>query len=284
VSLEDYVTRPPEEPNSLGARHAAARDKLVLGLLREATIGAGAPVRVLDVGCSYGHHLLRLNAILGKSSEVEMVGVDLYETSIAYATAFTARIPGFENCSFSVADLASGLPFEEGAFSAINLADVLEHMEDPAGALRELARVSRDGGVLVISTPLRDSLFKRVAARVNKMSRGRLDRSYYLGKGAALDEHGRPVMDVHAGHDHVSEMTLPELTRVAEEAGWRVEEVHPMSVLSGSSWFDRHPPMLAGLLLLEALHSRLRRPSWAHSAVLLLRKAGPREGVAGQAP
>lgn len=79
-------------------------------------------------------------------------------------------------------------------------------------------------------------------------------------------------METSAGHDHISEMTLAQLTRLCDRAGLAVEEIELMSVMSGSRWFDRHSVLLAGMLVLEALHEKLRRPSWAHSVMLRLRK------------
>ena len=79
-------------------------------------------------------------------------------------------------------------------------------------------------------------------------------------------------MEVFAGHDHISEMTLSQLIGVCSEAPFELEHLEPMSVMSGSEWFDQHPVLLSGLLLVEALHEKLRRPSWAHSVMLRLRR------------
>ena len=106
----------------------------------------------------------------------------------------------------------------------------------------------------------------------NRTLRGRLYGAYYRGKDTDLDREGRPVMETSAGHDHVSEMTLAQLTRLCGDAGLAVEEIEPMSVMSGSRWFDQHAVLLAGTLILETLHEKLRRPSWAHSAMLRARK------------
>jgi SAM-dependent methyltransferase len=214
-----------------------------------------------------------LNALLGKPEHVTMVGVDLFDGAVRRANAFASTIPGFSNCRFQVADVADGLPFENNAFDVVNLCDVLEHLIDPRTALSELWRVARPNGTLVISTPLRDSLFKRLAASSNRLLRGRLYRAYYGGKETQLDDDGRPVMETVVGHDHVSEMKLPELTSLCREVGFSVEEVELMAVMSGSRWFDRHRVLLAGVMLLEELHEKLRRPAWAHSVMLRLRKA-----------
>jgi len=66
-----------------------------------------------------------------------------------------------------VADLAGGadvradivaLPFRSGAFDAVKATEVLEHVPDPAGALRECARVLHAGGHLVVTVPFLERL------------------------------------------------------------------------------------------------------------------------------
>lgn len=48
---------------------------------------------------------------------------------------------------------ACRLPFADGAFDAVTLFDVLEHVEDDAGAAAEARRAARPGGVVLVSTP-----------------------------------------------------------------------------------------------------------------------------------
>jgi SAM-dependent methyltransferase len=273
VTLEDYVAYQWESGgNVLGQRHGKKRDAVILKWLGAAIRAAGDSSTVLDVGCSYGNHLFMLDGALGKPHGVEMVGVDLFEPAIRRANVFAQTIPGFSNCRFEVADVSVGLPFEDDAFDAINLADVVEHLVDPRSALRELRRVAKPGATIVISTPLKDSVFKRIAVIVNRMFRGHLYEAYYRGKDTDLDEEGRPIMETPAGHDHVSEMTLVQLTRLCGDVGLAVEEIEPMSVMSGSRWFDRHGVLLAVILIVETIHEKLRRPGWAHSVMLRLRK------------
>ena len=273
VALEDFVAYEWEAgSNVLGTRNSAKRDSVALRWLTEAVQHGQDQKSALDIGCAYGIHLFRLNAMLGKPQHIDMVGVDLFPDAIRWANAFATTIPGFANCRFQIADLSSGLPFEADSFDAVNFCDVLEHMVDPEAALKEIARITKPGGALVVSTPLRDSIFKRIAERGNRALGGRLYRLYYSGKGAALDESGRPIMWTAVGHDHVSEMTLPELKALCGETGWAIEDIELMPIMSGSRWFDRHAVLLAALVLLEGLHEKLRRPGWAHSVMLRLRK------------
>ena len=50
-------------------------------------------------------------------------------------------------------DLTAPLPFPDGAFNTILLADVLEHLPEPAELWREMQRVLRPGGKLILNVP-----------------------------------------------------------------------------------------------------------------------------------
>jgi SAM-dependent methyltransferase len=112
-------------------------------LIVEHLAGAG---RVLDIGCGDGFLLGRAAA----GSELA-VGVDPEPSGVALARGKLADIPG---CSALVAS-GSELPFPDGSFDAVVLADVVEHLEDPGATLREAGRVLRPDGRIVVTTPRR---------------------------------------------------------------------------------------------------------------------------------
>ena len=97
------------------------------------------PGRVLDVGCSGG----RLSALLVEQGH-HVTGVD------------TVEVPGVRNRvhAFHKMD-AAGLSevFEGQRFDYVVAGDVLEHLADPRGALKELAGLLEDGGQLLVSVP-----------------------------------------------------------------------------------------------------------------------------------
>ncbi len=99
--------------------------------------------RLLDVGCGAG--------VLGRTlkrerGEVEVVGIELIESAWQKAQQVLDRVlPG------NIEELE--LPFPEGYFECIVCADVLEHLVDPAAALRKLARVLAPGGLIIVSIP-----------------------------------------------------------------------------------------------------------------------------------
>jgi SAM-dependent methyltransferase len=96
--------------------------------------------RVLDAGCAFGFGTARL----ARSREV--VGLEL---SADYLAEARRRYPDLTLVRGDV----QALPFADGSFDAVVLLDVLEHLPDPAAALREARRVVRPGGALVLSVP-----------------------------------------------------------------------------------------------------------------------------------
>ncbi|WP_327315108.1 class I SAM-dependent methyltransferase [Streptomyces sp. NBC_01235] len=93
--------------------------------------------RVLDVGCAYGQYVRRLRK---DRPDLEVVGADL-------SAGILAGLPG----PVVVAD-AQALPFADDAADAVLALHMLYHVPDIPAAIRELARVLKPGGVLVVST------------------------------------------------------------------------------------------------------------------------------------
>ena len=209
-----------------------------------------------------------------KRQDVRLVGVDLHADAIRYAEAFARQVPGYENCEYHVADLAAGLPFEDKTFDAVNLGDVLEHMEQPDKVVQELMRITKPGGLILISTPLKTGLFKFLAKSANWLTGGKVYQSYYAGKDTPLDTQGRPVMITAAGHDHISEMKYSALINLLRSQGLKIETCHMMPVMCGRRSFDRDPFILSWLMFIEAIHSVFQFRSWAHSVVIAARKPG----------
>jgi SAM-dependent methyltransferase len=50
-------------------------------------------------------------------------------------------------------DLNQGLPFRERSFNHVVMIEVIEHLENPFFVLREINRILKPGGILILSTP-----------------------------------------------------------------------------------------------------------------------------------
>jgi ubiquinone/menaquinone biosynthesis C-methylase UbiE len=114
------------------------------GHLRLAGLRAGD--RALDAGCASGL-LTRLMASIAAPGEV--VGVDLSEDRIAQARARAAEL-GTAGVAFERGDLYA-LPFPDAHFDLAFSRYTFEYLTDPAKALRELKRVTRPGGRVVVA-------------------------------------------------------------------------------------------------------------------------------------
>jgi SAM-dependent methyltransferase len=113
------------------------RRKVIAELLRAVKPAPGA--EILDAGCGSGRNMVDF-ARLGTVTGVE----------IADASVVRARERGIgEVVQCSITEM----PFGEGRFELALCLDVIEHIEDQLGALRELHRVVAPGGTLVVMVP-----------------------------------------------------------------------------------------------------------------------------------
>lgn len=100
-------------------------------------------LRLLDVGCGPGSITLDLAERVG-----EVVGVDGSAAVIQTARS-AARTKGDDRTVFEVAD-AFALPFADDSFDVTHAHQVLQHVGDPVALLREMARVTRPGGLVAV--------------------------------------------------------------------------------------------------------------------------------------
>jgi SAM-dependent methyltransferase len=83
-------------------------------------------------------------------------------------------------------DLNEGLPFKSAVFDAVNLVEVIEHIEHQAQLVREITRVLKRGGVVVISTPNVLNVLSRLRFLFTGFVRGRVRPVHYTrGPGQA---------------------------------------------------------------------------------------------------
>ena len=147
------------------------RRKVLDGVIDDLRLPARA--EILDAGCGSGRNMIDL------ARHGTVTGVELSATSVSLARE---RSSG-EVIEGSVLEM----PFAVGRFDLAASLDVIEHLEDDLAALRELRRVVKPGGTLLVTVPAYQWLW--------------------------------------SGHDvvnhHYRRYTRRTLQRVGEEAGWQ---------------------------------------------------------------
>jgi 2-polyprenyl-6-hydroxyphenyl methylase/3-demethylubiquinone-9 3-methyltransferase len=119
----------------------------VLAILEYLDIQPGE--RVLDCGCGLGWMLW----VISELHDCRLFGVEPDPARLQRAARELGRRAELVRASIAA------LPFPSGSFDKIVLAEVLEHVVDDLGGLREVGRVLKPGGVVAITVPNREYPF-----------------------------------------------------------------------------------------------------------------------------
>jgi len=129
---------------------------------------------ILDAGCGTGANLAALEG------SGRRVGLDLSADALAGCRTRDLRE--------LVRGDATALPFADGSFDAVLSMSVIYHawVRDPAAALRELHRVLRPGGLLLVDVPAYASLYSAHDEAVMTARRFRASELRALVEGAGF--------------------------------------------------------------------------------------------------
>lgn len=105
---------------------------------------------ILDAGCGMGRHVFYL---AGKYPTFNIEGMDIDKVAIAVCNQIKAEA-GYENCHFTVGDLAGGCGLRENYYDVVYCLDALIYVDDDRLALRDITRALRPGGIILVHVPL----------------------------------------------------------------------------------------------------------------------------------
>lgn len=148
------------------------------------------PAHVLEVGCgdaSFTKELIKYSP--------DVTAIDISAAQVE------ENKQKFGGITFLQHDVAERFPFADDTFGAIWCSEVLEHLFDPAFALREMHRVMKPGGKLLVTVPYHGR-FKNVLIALFKW-----------------DEHFVP------SNPHIRFYTKTTLGRLAAKAGFGAIEM-----------------------------------------------------------
>ena len=156
--------------------------------------------RVLEIACGRGGFACWL-AARDRHAPAEVVAADFAETAVRKGEEFAAG-RGIVGISWEVADIQD-IKHADASFDTLVSCETVEHVPDPRRAVRELARVLKPGGRLLLTTP-------------NYLGMLGLYRGYMRLTGRKFTEEGQPINNF---------TLLPRTLAWVRRAGLRVKVV-----------------------------------------------------------
>lgn len=204
--------------------------------------------RVLDLGCGIGLWSGWLAEKVAPDGRV--VGVDVSQASISVARERTRSDPHSDVIEYVVGD-ARAIPFESGGFDVVFCANTLEYFVDPYHYLREMKRVVRSGGKVVVKDidaghmalyPLNSELMAHIILAMTELVRHRRSN---------LDEYAGRVLDFFVGrklHGYFQGVGFERITTKS----YPIERTQPLDRMAkqhlkglGEFWLSELVPFLS---------------------------------------
>jgi len=157
--------------------------------------------QVLDVGFGSGMLMFEF------APDSLIRGVEISQSALASARSRAKKL-GFRDAQFVKPESPTAIPFGDASFTVVIASHVVEHIEDDIAFMRELLRVVRPGGWLIIVGP------------IDNFTSGILDEAAVINPAFA------------EGHYHVRNYNPETFLSRVERAGGRVER----SALSMATW------------------------------------------------
>jgi 2-polyprenyl-3-methyl-5-hydroxy-6-metoxy-1,4-benzoquinol methylase len=265
--IQEYPATPELMPENVYGHTKKIR--LLRESLSRLRTELGRGLQILDVGCGNGRAVTRYLA----HPADHVIGLDFHEPSVEYARAHF----GSARVEFRVQDVEQ-LRAEGLRADAVVLADVLEHVYEPARLLQSAASILPTGGRVLITVPNGRGGFE-IESAISKapvIGRSLLHLANYgtafLDKFVVRGAYTRAVGDLsipyNAENGHVQFFRRADVLSMAEAASLALRREQNLSLFSGpftnfwmapvspfvqwnSRFVDRLPPALASAWYFE---------------------------------
>jgi len=142
--VKDYFKRTAQRWDEM--RKGFFDTDLGLMIVRQAKIKPGGTV--VDIGCGTGFLTSLAAKAVGRKGKV--IGIDLSEEMLKKADENMTKMGSKGKVEFKIGD-AENIPLEEEIADAVIGNMILHHCPEPKSAIREMARILRTNGRLVLS-------------------------------------------------------------------------------------------------------------------------------------
>ena len=161
--------------------------------------------RLLDVPAGHGALAVRL----------QQVGYEVYGCDL-YPQIFDAK-----EIEIKAGNLDATLPYDDASFECVVCIEGLEHIENPANAIREFARLLKPGGTLVVSVPN----IMNIEERLKWLFTGYTSHFKPLSP-QFLDTISRDYGGMEEVALHVNAISYSEVRYLLERSGFELKSVH----------------------------------------------------------
>jgi SAM-dependent methyltransferase len=151
--------------------------------LRTARVPDLKALKVLEVGCGLGFFL-----DVCEEQGIAAEGCDIVERAVEYANRERARARAGTLDDY----------YRDESFDAVFAFNLIEHLPHPKDFLAQAHRVLKRGGILVLETPIQESLFHRMALLGYRLSKGRLNL-FGMDPGGHIYKFSKQTFDRHTG-------------------------------------------------------------------------------------
>lgn len=165
--------------------------------------------KILDLGCGDGFYL----HLLSELGNYELTAIDNNSKAISLAKKYLGKARA-KNIRFKKGDVCK-LPFKDSSFDKMIASELLEHLDDESGALKEWLRVLKKGGVLVFTVP--SSNYPFLWDPINWLLQHLFEKHIESGFWSGI------------WNEHERLYTPKELEKVVRGAGFEVEKLEPLT-------------------------------------------------------
>lgn len=165
--------------------------------------------KVLDIGCGGGLFLSLL-----KEQDAQVIGIELSDSRAQYAKSKH----GLEIHKRPIESDFWQTGYANH-FDAVTLWDVIEHVNFPLQTLQSAAKVLKEGGLLLIDTPCRDSFYHRFGELTYRLTGGRFPTFLNAMYSSHL-----------FGHKQI--FSTGEMRQLFEAVGFEIVDLHKFHELS----------------------------------------------------
>lgn len=118
----------------------------------------GGPIDLLDIGCGTGTLAAML---MGSPLEARVVGLDYAESMAILASRKAHEADAQDRARFTCAD-SEHLPFADASFDVVTCSNSFHHYPDQQSCVKQMRRVLRPGGRLMIIDGFRDNIIGHI--------------------------------------------------------------------------------------------------------------------------